>query len=196
MAAFLVAYSTISVLGQGQCAGVPFDDPPAWAREAVRYQIFVERFRNGDPSNDPRPEYMQGTYPGCVPAGWKVAPWNQSWYEQQDWAQADGSGFYKTVQARRFGGDLQGVLDKLDYVLADDRDMTLAYRRTMADRETIVAFNRSGRYQIIRLSRNVDKKLKLVAKSRPGGLKKWKQTDREISFELAPVSGAALGTFQ
>ena len=35
-------------------------DSPAWAREGVVYQIFVDRFRNGDPANDP---------PGTVPWG-------------------------------------------------------------------------------------------------------------------------------
>ena len=28
-------------------------DPKAWQDSAVWYQIFPERFRNGDPSNDP-----------------------------------------------------------------------------------------------------------------------------------------------
>ena len=27
--------------------------PPAWAQDAVWYQIFPERFANGDPTNDP-----------------------------------------------------------------------------------------------------------------------------------------------
>ena len=27
--------------------------PPAWAKNAIWYQIFVERFNNGDSSNDP-----------------------------------------------------------------------------------------------------------------------------------------------
>ena len=27
---------------------------PQWAKKAVWYQIFPERFRNGDPSNDPK----------------------------------------------------------------------------------------------------------------------------------------------
>jgi glycosidase len=102
------------VLDQAQSAKLPFDESPAWAREAVWYQIFVERFRNGDPSNDPQPESMHGAYPGYIPANWKVTPWNQDWYEQEDWAKKDGCGFYKMVQVRRFGGDLQGVLDKLD----------------------------------------------------------------------------------
>jgi glycosidase len=104
------------VIGQTPSGALPFDEPPAWAREAVWYQILVERFRNGDPSNDPLPEFMQRAYPGYVPANWRVTPWNQDWYEQEDWAKADGGGFYKMVQARRFGGDLQGVLDKLDYL--------------------------------------------------------------------------------
>ena len=72
----------------GQAA--PFDQPPDWARDAIWYQIFVERFRNGDPSNDPRPEHMQGSYPGFVPEGWKITPWHQDWYEQEDWAKGKG----------------------------------------------------------------------------------------------------------
>ena len=68
-------------LGQARPLTAPFDEPPGWAREAIWYQIFVERFRNGDPSNDPKPAFMQGAYPGYVSANWKVTPWNQDWYE-------------------------------------------------------------------------------------------------------------------
>ena len=103
-------------LGQARLLTAPFDEPPGWAREAIWYQIFVERFRNGDSANDPRPEYMRGAYPGYVPANWKVTPWNQDWYEQEDWAKAEEAHFHKLAAARRFGGDLQGVLDKLDYL--------------------------------------------------------------------------------
>ncbi len=103
-------------LGQAPVQAVPFDQPPEWAREAIWYQIFVERFRNGDATNDPRPEYMQGAYPGFVPDGWKITPWYQDWYEQEDWAKVEGEHFHKLAAARRFGGDLQGVLDKLDYL--------------------------------------------------------------------------------
>ncbi len=103
-------------LGQAWSSSTPFDEPPGWAREAIWYQIFVERFRNGDPANDPRPAFMRGAYPGYVPANWKVTPWNQDWYEQEDWARAEAGHFHKLAAARRFGGDLQGVLDKLDYL--------------------------------------------------------------------------------
>ncbi|MDP7049110.1 MAG: glycoside hydrolase family 13 protein [Verrucomicrobiota bacterium] len=103
-------------LGQALGQAAPFDQPPEWAREAIWYQIFVERFRNGDPSNDPRPEHMQGSYPGFVPDDWKITPWHQDWYEQEEWAKGEGEHFHKLAAARRFGGDLQGVLDKLDYL--------------------------------------------------------------------------------
>ena len=112
-----LAYSlSYFALGQAPVQAVPFDKPPEWAREAIWYQIFVERFRNGDATNDPRPEYMQGAYPGFVPDGWKITPWYQDWYEQEDWAKVEGEHFHKLAAARRFGGDLQGVLDKLDYL--------------------------------------------------------------------------------
>jgi glycosidase len=67
----------------------PFINPgdvfttPEWVKDAVFYQIFPERFANGDPSNDPE----------------DVQPWGG----QPKW-----NNF--------FGGDLQGVLDKLDYL--------------------------------------------------------------------------------
>ena len=118
-------------LGQARPLTAPFDEPPGWAREAIWYQIFVERFRNGDPSNDPKPAFMQGAYPGYVPANWKVTPWNQDWYEQEDWAKAEAGHFHKLAAARRFGGDLQGVLEKLDYL--QDLGITAIYFNPLND---------------------------------------------------------------
>lgn len=91
-------------------------DVPAWAADAIWYQIFVERFRNGDPDNDPRVKDIQGSDPGVYPADWSVTPWTHDWYRQEDWARKTGKDFYFTAQLRRYGGDLQGVLDKLDYL--------------------------------------------------------------------------------
>ncbi len=38
--------------------------PPRWVRDAVFYQIFPERFANGDPGNDPRRTQPWGSRPG------------------------------------------------------------------------------------------------------------------------------------
>lgn len=71
---------------------------PDWAKGAVIYQIFVDRFCNGDKTNDVVDrEY---SYIGDVV--------NQV----KDWYQ-----YPSTMDVRSFyGGDLQGVWDKLDYL--------------------------------------------------------------------------------
>ena len=86
---------------------------PDWARHAVWYQIFPERFRNGDRANDPTPASLAGTWPYFVPSGWKVSPWTSDWYALQPW-ERDGKGFFVHAQLRRYGGDLQGIIDRLD----------------------------------------------------------------------------------
>ena len=83
---------------------------PEWARHIIWYQIFPERFCNGDQSNDPTRERIGG------PEGWTISPWTGDWYEQSDWEQELGSNFRKGVFKRRYGGDLQGIINKLDYL--------------------------------------------------------------------------------
>ncbi|MDG2422583.1 MAG: alpha-amylase family glycosyl hydrolase [Phycisphaerales bacterium] len=74
---------------------------PEWARDAIWYQVMIDRFRNGNASNNPDP----------------IRPWNSAWYEGSPWEGADGQTFYEYyVFARRYGGDIQGLLEKLDYL--------------------------------------------------------------------------------
>lgn len=89
---------------------------PGWAKSAVWYQIFPERFRNGEPKNDPAGPDLLGAWPHQLPDNWHVSPWTSDWYKLQPWEQGDGKGFYFNAQLRRYGGDLQGILDKLDYL--------------------------------------------------------------------------------
>ncbi|MEK6565475.1 MAG: glycoside hydrolase family 13 protein [Bacteroidota bacterium] len=88
---------------------------PEWAKSAVWYQIFPERFRNGDVKNDPKPSDSEGSWPHTVTPGWQISKWDGDWYELQSW-ERDGKGFYFHAQQRRYGGDLQGVIDKLEYL--------------------------------------------------------------------------------
>lgn len=84
---------------------------PDWARDAIWYQIFPERFRNGCPASDPRVEDFSAQ---PVP-GWKIMPWGSDWYGQQAWEEKRGD-FFRSVYLRRYGGDLVGVVEKLDYL--------------------------------------------------------------------------------
>jgi glycosidase len=43
-------------------------------------------------------------------------PWTKDWYAHQPWENAEGSNFYSSVQDRRYGGDLKGIIDKLGYI--------------------------------------------------------------------------------
>ena len=77
---------------------IPGFRTPDWAKGAVMYQIFVDRFCNGDPSNDVQTnEYCYIGEPVLKADNWDAYPDN--------------------MDVRRFyGGDLQGVMDKLDYL--------------------------------------------------------------------------------
>jgi len=90
---------------------------PEWSKEAVWYQIFVERFRNGDTTNDPTAEDIKGTYPDSIPGNWKVTTWTSDWYQPDEYfEQSPLPDQWNNLQLRRYGGDLQGVLDQLDYL--------------------------------------------------------------------------------
>lgn len=118
----VVAFVTLLRIGDAM-GKLPHQEPdadtnvnvPLWAKEAVWYQIFPERFRNGDARNDPTVSDLRGSWPHEEPAAWSISPWISDWYKLQPWEQT-GKGFYYHAQLRRYGGDLQGVIDKLEYL--------------------------------------------------------------------------------
>jgi len=71
---------------------------PDWAKGAVMYQIYVDRFFNGDPNND----VLSDEYNYIGEHVKKVDDWNK----------------YPAYMGVRefYGGDLKGVMDKLDYL--------------------------------------------------------------------------------
>ena len=89
---------------------------PSWAKVAIWYQIFPERFCNGDKNNDPGLADMKGGWPHVQPEQWQIHPWISDWYKLQPWEKTYQKDFYWCAGLRRYGGDLQGVLDRLDYL--------------------------------------------------------------------------------
>ena len=86
-------------------------NPPEWAKNVIWYQIFVERFNNGDSSNDPTPATTSVANMKIVPPeGWKVSSWTSNWYERQPWEQDPKQGFNSVIQSRRYGGDRRMLL--------------------------------------------------------------------------------------
>lgn len=71
---------------------------PDWAKGAVFYQIFVDRFCNGDPSND----VLDNEYSYIGEGTRRITNWSK---------------YPDNMDVRCFyGGDLQGVMNKLDYL--------------------------------------------------------------------------------
>lgn len=87
---------------------------PEWAKHVVWYQVFPERFSNGDSSNDPTASRIQGEL--NLELHWEITPWTGDWYERAEWEKALGPNFRDGVFYRRYGGDLQGIINKLDYL--------------------------------------------------------------------------------
>jgi len=94
----------------------PTDFVPDWAKGIVWYQNFPERFWNGDPGNDPRLEDQTGAWPHDQSPPWQIHPWTADWYELQPYERANGQSLWHNLQRRRYGGDLQGIIDRLDYL--------------------------------------------------------------------------------
>ena len=92
------------------------DFTPNWSKGVVWYQIFPDRFHNGDPSNDPKVGDQDGAYPFDSTSDFQIHPWTSDWYELKPYEQKNGKDIYYNLQRRRYGGDLQGVIDKLDYL--------------------------------------------------------------------------------
>ncbi|HQZ24668.1 MAG TPA: glycoside hydrolase family 13 protein [Flavobacterium sp.] len=92
------------------------DFTPTWSKGVVWYQIFPDRFYNGDPSNDPKVTDQDGAYPFDSTSDFQIHPWTSDWYELQPYEQKNGKDVFYNIQRRRYGGDLQGVIDKLDYL--------------------------------------------------------------------------------
>ncbi len=92
------------------------DFVPGWAKKVVWYQIFPERFCNGDKNNDPIPESLKGSYPHDNTSPWQIHPWTSDWYKLQPYEKKNGKDIWFNIQRRRYGGDLQGIIDKLDYL--------------------------------------------------------------------------------
>ena len=77
---------------------IPGFATPDWAKGAVMYQIYVDRFYNGDKTND----VETGEYFYIGDKSFRVKDWER---------------YPNPMDVREFyGGDLQGIIDKLDYL--------------------------------------------------------------------------------
>ncbi len=80
---------------------------PEYAPDVVYYYIFPERFRNGDKANDPKPgvsKYQRASVE--LHKNWNEKPFKPN----------SGDGSDDVYNNDFFGGDLAGIIEKLDYI--------------------------------------------------------------------------------
>ena len=108
---------------------------PEWARGSVGYQIYIDSFRNGNVDNDPifnefgtddfaqpEGEIRSGTPKkdlvaaewGTTPYPFSVNEWNGNYETKNEWEE-DALNDVQNY-TRYYGGDLQGIKEKLDYL--------------------------------------------------------------------------------
>ncbi len=109
---------------------------PEWSKGKVGYQIYIDSFRNGNVDNDPifneygpddfsapKGETLTGTEKkNLVSAYWgsddreqfTVSEWNGNYEAKSNWEKNSNSEMLN--YSRYYGGDLQGIKEKLDYL--------------------------------------------------------------------------------
>ncbi|MBI1185623.1 alpha-amylase [bacterium] len=120
---------------------------PQWAKQVVWYQIFPERFRNGDPSNDPTAADIVGADPQEAPKEWHIHPWGSDWFQLQDYEKANGEKeLWKHLLRRRYGGDIQGIIDQLDYL--QELGITALYLNPVFDAPSLHKYDGASYHHI------------------------------------------------
>ena len=99
--------------------GIVFYDPnfvtPAWHRQSIGYQIFIDSFYNGDPTNDAKGNGQSGDilwFEWDSNGDWKFTPEDAQrvYATKKEWNQHRSGG------SDYFGGDLAGIIQKIDYL--------------------------------------------------------------------------------
>ncbi|MFZ5947909.1 MAG: glycoside hydrolase family 13 protein [Stygiobacter sp.] len=158
-----------------------FNEPPAWAKEAVWYQIFPERFFNGDKSNDPHPIDMKGAWPFFVPGGWTITSWTWDWYKLQPYEKKLGKNFYDVVNIRRYGGDIQGIIDKLDYL--QDLGITAIYLNPIFESPSLHKYDATMYHHIDNnFGPNPERDRKIWEEENPADPTTWEWTTADKLF--------------
>ncbi|WP_269532051.1 glycoside hydrolase family 13 protein [Chitinimonas sp. BJYL2] len=80
---------------------------PDWAADVVYYYIFPDRFRNGDTANDPKP--------GVNRYHDQTVEFHANWLDKPS-KPGTGDGSDAVYNNDFFGGDLAGIIEKLDYI--------------------------------------------------------------------------------
>ncbi|MBO4244028.1 MAG: glycoside hydrolase family 13 protein [Bacteroidales bacterium] len=91
---------------------------PQWAKNAVWYQIFPERFCRANSNNPITASDIEGTTPFALNRKhpWQIHSWTSDWYETDECEKQNNAPLKTNMLRRRYCGDVNGIIQKLDYL--------------------------------------------------------------------------------
>ncbi len=98
---------------------------PSWIQRAVVYQIFPDRFRDGDAANNPPAgRFFYGSLSSIVRSGSPSGDWNYTVCDPRSVGSPACSNHYSD---NFYGGDLQGIIDKINQGYFDSQGASVLY---------------------------------------------------------------------
>jgi glycosidase len=153
---------------------------PAWAKGVVWYQIFPERFANGDITNDPEAEkvFINNRK---IPERWKISEWTSNWFGQSEWEKNLGGKNNYHYYERRYGGDIRGIIDRLDYI--KDLGVGAIYLNPVFEAVSLHKYDGSSFHHIdVNFGPDPDGDRKLMNSEIPDNPDSWKWTEADKLF--------------
>jgi glycosidase len=153
---------------------------PDWAKGIVWYQIFPERFADGDTSNEPSADkvFIDMKF---KPKDWRVTKWTSNWFAQSGWEKRMGGGFRNHLYERRYGGDLQGIIDHLDYL--KKLGVGAIYLNPVFDAPSLLKYDADTFHHIdVNFGPDPGGDEKLIARETPDDPKTWVWTSADSLF--------------
>jgi len=162
-------------------SSIVFTQNPNWVKDAIWYQVFPGRFYNGDTSNDPTKESLWGVWPWEKQDWWEVSPWTSDWYKLQPWEEENGNEYRYQFQIRRYGGDIQGIINKLDYL--EDLGINAIYLNPIFDSPSNHKYGAATYHHIDRhFGPDPVGDTKIIKSENPNDPKTWKWTSADKLF--------------
>jgi len=154
------------------------DKFPEWARGIVWYQIFPERFADGDTLNDSSlVDKVDQETRKKIP-GWKVTKWTSDWFSESKWEKDLGGSFRSHFFERRYGGDLQGIINHLDYL--KNLGVGAIYLNPIFDAVSLHKYDASTYHHIdVNFGPDPEGDKKLIASEDPDDPSTWKWTSAD-----------------
>jgi glycosidase len=153
---------------------------PLWAKGVVWYQIFPERFANGDTTNDPEAEKVF-INSRKIPEGWEISKWTSDWFAQSEWEKKLGGDVRNHLYERRYGGDIQGIIDRLDYI--KDLGVGAIYLNPIFEAVSLHKYDGSSFHHIdVNFGPDPDGDIKIMSSEIPDNPDTWKWTEADKLF--------------